>query len=312
MDLGRPIREGYLRRLAAQPEVERCEVYLQGFAYWAKPDGGTELCMVIGSRLADDSLGAVDELTPELRAQADRAGRHRHRRVGPGPAGRQRRRRHGRGDRPARPRGRLHHGAEEPGRAVRLLLAQHGPAAAAAAARTRSTYVLAQVPATRRTPRRWCDRLREQYHEHVGVHQPTSSRCRSQLHWLTKTKAGIALGYAAALGLLVGAVVTSQTLYAATAASLREYAVLRALGIPRWRMAVMVMAQSFWVGIIGIGLALPAVYGLAQLADRLAVQVLLPLVAAGGAAAVTLVMALVSGLMALRSLRQVEPATLLR
>ena len=38
------------------------------------------------------------------------------------------------------------------------------------------------------------------------------------MHWLTKTKAGIALGYAAALGLLVGAVVTSQTLYAAMAA----------------------------------------------------------------------------------------------
>ena len=68
------------------------------------------------------------------------------------------------------------------------------------------------------------------------------------MHWLTKTKAGIALGYAAALGLLVGAVVTYQTLSAATKASLREYAVLRALGIPRWRMALAVMSQSFWVG----------------------------------------------------------------
>ena len=38
---------------------------------------------------------------------------------------------------------------------------------------------------------------------------------------------------------------------------------LRALGIPRWRMAMMVMAQSFWVGVIGVGLSLPAVYGLA-------------------------------------------------
>src|SRR5207302_3600841 len=72
---------------------------------------------------------------------------------------------------------------------------------------------------------------------------------RSRLHWLTKTKAGIALGCAAALGLLVGAVVTSQTLYAATAASLREFAVLRALGIPRWRMAFSVLSQSFWVGL---------------------------------------------------------------
>src|SRR3954469_22458058 len=62
VDLGRPIREGYLARLAAQPEVERCEVYVQGFAYWAKNTGGTELCMVIGSRLAPGSLGIINKL----------------------------------------------------------------------------------------------------------------------------------------------------------------------------------------------------------------------------------------------------------
>src|SRR5262245_686535 len=67
VDLGRPIREAYLARMDSQPEIDRCEVYLQGFAYWAKRDGGTELCMVIGSRLSNDSLGAVKQLTPELR-----------------------------------------------------------------------------------------------------------------------------------------------------------------------------------------------------------------------------------------------------
>ena len=137
---------------------------------------------------------------------------------------------------------------------------------------------------------------------------------RSQLHWLTKTKAGIALGYAAALGLLVGAVVTSQTLYAATVASLREFAVLRALGIPRWRMALMVVSQSFWIGIIGIALALPAAYGLAWAADRLmGVHIVsLPWWLQVSAVTLTLVMALLSGLFALRSLRLIEPAMLLR
>src|SRR5262245_61031344 len=46
VDLGRPIRGGYLARMAAQPEIERCEIYMQGFAYWTKKNGGTELCMV--------------------------------------------------------------------------------------------------------------------------------------------------------------------------------------------------------------------------------------------------------------------------
>src|SRR5207237_167164 len=126
---------------------------------------------------------------------------------------------------------------------------------------------------------------------------------RTRLHWLTKTKAGIALGCAAALGLLVGAVVTSQTLYAATAASLREYAVLRALGIPRWRMAGSVLAQAFWVGLIGIALSLPVVYGLRAVADGLGARVLLPLWLVGGAVLITLATALIAGLAALRSLR---------
>src|SRR3954469_22147350 len=46
VDLGRPIREGYLARMAAYPEVTHCEIYLQGFCYWTKQGGGTELCMV--------------------------------------------------------------------------------------------------------------------------------------------------------------------------------------------------------------------------------------------------------------------------
>src|ERR671936_2997963 len=67
--LGRPVPESYLLRLARLPEVAAPEVYLQGFAYWGKPDGGSELCIVIGSRLETDSLGAVRELTPDLRAR---------------------------------------------------------------------------------------------------------------------------------------------------------------------------------------------------------------------------------------------------
>src|SRR4051812_41483897 len=41
VDLGRPIRASNQARLAVQPEVERCELYLQGFGYWSKPTHGT-------------------------------------------------------------------------------------------------------------------------------------------------------------------------------------------------------------------------------------------------------------------------------
>src|SRR5215813_926321 len=45
VDLGRPIPENYLSRLASQPEIERAEIYVQGFNYWSKPNGGSELCL---------------------------------------------------------------------------------------------------------------------------------------------------------------------------------------------------------------------------------------------------------------------------
>lgn len=309
VDLGRPIREGYLARMAAMPEIERCEAYLQGFAYWSKTSGSTELCMVIGSRLSDDSLGAVDKLSPDLRALLTEPGA-----IVIDESDTERLGVKGVGD-----------VAEVTGVRVRVvgltrgLKSLAGPYVFCSITTARRllrllpdqvTYVLGKC----RTPadaQRVAQRLQEEY-ANISAFTADEFSFRSRWHWLTKTKAGIALGYAAALGLLVGAVVTSQTLYAATAASLREFAVLRALGIPRWRMAALVMNQAFLVGVIGTCLALPAVYALAQVADGLTVQVLLPWWLLTSAAAVTLVMALASGLFALRSLRDVEPATLLR
>ncbi len=309
VDLGRPIREGYIARMAAQPEIERCEVYLQGFAYWSKRDGATELCLVIGSRLSDGSLGAIDKLSPELRARltepgtivVDESDRHR---LGVSELG---------------------DTAEVSGLRVRVvgftkgLKSLAGPYVFCSIATSRPllrllpdqvTYVLGKCKDPK-DARIVAARLQEEY-RNISAFTSQDFSYRSRMHWLTKTKAGIALGYAAALGLLVGAVVTSQTLYAATAASLKEFAVLRALGIPRWRMALLVVNQALWVGVIGVALALPAVHGLAELADWLTVQILLPWELQVAAAVVTLVMALGSGLLALRSLRLVEPATLLR
>jgi putative ABC transport system permease protein len=308
VDLGRPIPERYLTRVAAQPEVECAEPFLQGFMYWTKPDGGSELCIVIGTRLDGEALGPMAELTPEMRSRLGEPGTIV---VDQGELGRLGIR--GVGD-----------VAEVTNQRVRVVglirgfRSLSGPYLFCSLRTARmllrltseqTTYVLArcrrpeQAPAVvarlRRTPT-------------LSAFTSEDFSRRSRLHWLTKTKAGVALGCAAALGLLVGAVVTSQTLYAATAASMREYAVLRAMGIPRWRMAAAVLVQSFWVGLAGIAVAGPAAFGLAQAAKLVAVPVLLPPWLLGGTVAITMAMALLSGLAALRSLRLIEPALLLR
>ena len=308
VDLGRPIPDNFRARLESLPEVEQAEIYLQGFTYWSKLNGGTELAMVIGCQLDDAALGSVNELTPDLRARLTEPGaivvdEKELDRLGI----------YGIGDI-----------AEVSGRRVRVvglvkgLKSLAGPYVFCSLRTARSllrmspdqtTYVLAKCRNPADAPA-----VVERLGGYANLRAFTADdfSFRSRMHWLTKTKAGIALGCAALLGLLVGAVVTSQTLYAATAASMREYAVLRALGIPRWRMMLTVITLAFWVGIAGVAVALPAVFGLAEFANYLGAKVLLPLWLLSSAVAVTMTMAMFSGVTALRSLRLVEPAALLR
>ena len=308
VDMGRPIPVEYLNHLATQPSVDRCEIFLQGFAQWLKPNGGLELCMVVGSHLSGDPLGAMNDLTPEMRAalaetgtvvvddsDLDRLGVHK---VGDV--------------------------AEVGGRRVRVVGIVSGYNALAGA------YVFCSIDTSRqllqmdtadaiyllghcKDPSEAAgvvENLRREFPQLSSFTQDELS-LRSRIHWLTKTKAGLALGYAAALGLIIGAVVTSQTLYSATAASLREYAVLWSLGIPVKRMLALVLAQSFWVGVAGVVLAVPLIYLLASGADALGLTVSLPLWLLAGTIVITMIMAMLSGLLAVRLLWRIEPATLL-
>jgi putative ABC transport system permease protein len=106
----------------------------------------------------------------------------------------------------------------------------------------------------------------------------------------------------------VGGVVTSQTLYAATAASQREFATMRAMGIPTWRLQLTVVEQAFWVGLCGIIIAAPVTLLLAEAANYLGTMVVMHPMAIAAAAGITMLMALGSGLAALRSFQGVDPA----
>ena len=74
----------------------------------------------------------------------------------------------------------------------------------------------------------------------------------------------------------------------------------------------MVLTQSFWVGLIGIAIAYPVCVGLRALALQFNTDVDLRWEVLAGTAVITVGMALLAGLFALRSVRQIEPMALLR
>lgn len=131
-------------------------------------------------------------------------------------------------------------------------------------------------------------------------------------YWLFDTGAGAGVLFLAGIVFLVGAVITSQTLIAAVNGSVREYATLNALGVGVGALRKVVLEQAFWVGALGLlGASLLGIV-LMLLARSQDVPVVLNVPAALACIVLVMGLAAVSGLAAMRSLRRVDPATLLR
>ena len=310
VDLGRAVPMSHLARLD-KPGVKMPEFLYLWFGNWTKPQGGTDLCMVVGSSLEPDAAGAADVLTPELRAALSEPMTVVVDRSDLGKLG----------------ISEIDDRAKINGHEVRLVGIVDGLRSLAApwvfcsltTARTvlsgvipneHVSYLLVRLAPDQRA-REVVEDLRRDYPD-MSARTADEFSLQSRWYWLTRTKAGVALGYAALLGLLVGALITAQTLFSATMASAKEFATLLALGIPRRKIYGMVMAQSFWVGVLGVLIALPVVWGLAKGAEAGGVKVDLRWQVLTGAAVLTQLTALAAGLFALRSVRQIEPMSLLR
>jgi len=294
------------RGLVGQPEL-----YVSNYANLTRPDGGMERCFVLGSNLDTGSMGVPDVLSEELRVALSQPNSIV---VDESDLARMNLQRAG-------------DTAKISGFDVTLVGTVRGMKSLAApwvicsitTARKLlatfiqpeyTTYLLARTESPQRAKELVAE-LRAEYPEMSSyTTDEFSFSCR--WYWLTRTKAGIAIGYAALLGLLVGAVITAQTLYSATMASAKEFATLLALGIPRKHMYGQVMAQSFWVGIFGVITALPVVYCLAYIAGLGGAPVVLRWEVICGAAIITVFTSLLAGLFALRSVRKLEPISLLR
>ena len=127
-----------------------------------------------------------------------------------------------------------------------------------------------------------------------------------------ETGAGLGFVFFTFIVFLVGTVITSQTLVAAVASHVREYAMLNALGAGRGALRRVVLEQALWVG--GVGSIVGAIVSvlLMLLASSQSVPMTFDLTAAAGCAILVMVIALVSGTLAVRTISHLEPANLLR
>jgi putative ABC transport system permease protein len=123
---------------------------------------------------------------------------------------------------------------------------------------------------------------------------------------------GILLGFSVFIGIVIGIAITSQTMRGAIMANIKEFASLRALGVSMGSLRKCILELSFWVGVAGLGMTALLVFGVSLLAAKGGVVMAFPPPAITIIALFLMVIAMVSGLMALGVLKKSQPADLLR
>jgi putative ABC transport system permease protein len=307
-DLGLMFDREAINKLVVRPEIERVDEYLQGFNFWKHPDVGQKLVIVAGCELDDGALGPVNVLPREMRQRLSEPGAV-----------------------VINDKDKAKLGIKEVGESATVfgvrvrvvgfatnLASFTGPYIVCSLRTARQLlgmepdktyYLLAKCKNPADAPALAAELSKD---GKVAAFTAAEFSQKSRWYWMRTTNAGVAMGFVGLLGLVVGAVITSQTLYGATVASLRELMVLRALGIPRMRIVWFVLAQAFYVGLLGIIVGIPVSFAVAGIGEAIGTKPTIDFLLLLGTSAIAMGTAGLAGLIALRSLSSVEPVQLLR
>ena len=132
---------------------------------------------------------------------------------------------------------------------------------------------------------------------------------REQTYWDSSTPIGYVFTFGVIMGLVVGAIIVYQILFADVSDHLAEYATLKAMGYSNSYLFGVVFQEAFILAALGYvpGIAITlALYRVAGDATKLPMQMTAPL--AGSVLFLAIAMCCVSGAIALRKIRSADPA----
>jgi len=153
------------------------------------------------------------------------------------------------------------------------------------------------------------DRLKQWLPKDVLVLTKPEFVARERAYWNRATPVGYVFAFGAIMGLVVGAIIVYQILFADVSEHLHEYATLRAMGYGNGFVSGIVLQQAVILGVLGFlpGMALAAwLYTRASAATSLPLEVTPE--RAGIVFVMTLGMCALSALLAVRKVRRLDPA----
>jgi putative ABC transport system permease protein len=143
----------------------------------------------------------------------------------------------------------------------------------------------------------------------VNVWRAQDFARQAQRYWLVTTGAGSALLLAALLGLVVGIVIVGQTLYATTVDRLPEYATLRAMGAPNRYLYTVILKQAAISAVCGFAGGMLLVWLVVLGSQTSTVAVAMPAGLIGVLALLTLGMCALGALVSIRRITRIDPTS---
>jgi len=133
-------------------------------------------------------------------------------------------------------------------------------------------------------------------------------------YYLKHSGIPINFGITIVIGLLVGTLVAGQTLYLFTIENLKQFGVLKAVGVTNWRIVRMILLQAVTVGVIGysIGILATAIFFEVTRKTIDLRGFFLPWQVALGTGVVVLMIVIMASLMSIRKALVLEPAMVFR
>ena len=291
-------------RLMAINGVAEAAPVVIGFAVWQVPGGGMTPIFVVGSDVKGGELvpwnivdGSLDALAEPRTVAIDRSYEHRLGVAGVGST------------------------AEIRGQSVRVAAVTEGIRSF-----TTTPYVFCEInrarsyiglPASKTSqfllrlkPGADAERVRKDIAATIsGVEALTADqfRSRSRSYWLFGTGAGAALFAGALLGVIVGTVIVTQTLYASTKDHLYEFATLRAVGCSKRYIYQVIGGQALINAIVGFGIAALIAMAVVKFTAASALPIVITPAVAIGIFLLTVVMCVIAAIAAIIRVVRIDP-----
>jgi putative ABC transport system permease protein len=134
----------------------------------------------------------------------------------------------------------------------------------------------------------------------------------TRFYWMFTTGAGVAVLLAALLGLVVGIVVVTQTIYATTIDHLREYGTLKAMGAPNSYVYRVILQQAGLSAVMGYALGICVSLFVVHGAQQGGAAILLPWQMALLIFGLTLIMCGIAAVVSINKVTTLDPAMVFR